>query len=99
MVGYSDTSYTYGLFLDGVTSYENLTGQFNDKATVKLADDPDVTAKEYEDYKMLFSDTITIQVNGVFYYFNFCRKPHQCVLALSVVDHGFKSQSGQTKNC
>ena len=61
LVGYSDTSYTYGLFLDGVTSYENLTGQFNDKATVKLADDPDVTAKEYEDYKMLFSDTITIQ--------------------------------------
>jgi hypothetical protein len=76
LVGYSDTSYTYGLFLDGVTSYENLTGQFNDKATVKLTDDPNVTAKEYEDYKMLFSDTITIQVNGVFYYFNFCRKPH-----------------------
>jgi len=80
---YSDTSYTYGLFLDGVTAYENLTGQFNDRATVNLKDDPNVTVKEYEDYKMLFSDTITIQVNSVFYYFNFCRKPHQWWLVCS----------------
>ena len=91
MVGYSDTSYTYGLFLDGVTSYENLTGQFNDGATVNLKDDPTVTVKEYEDYKMLFSDTITIQVNSVL---NYCTSifVENCisgvlisVLALSVV--------------
>lgn len=59
-----ETSFTYGLVLDGVTTYSNLSNQFS-HAMVDVVNDPIVTRKEYDDYKMLFSDTITIMVSCI----------------------------------
>ncbi|XP_063433595.1 hepatocyte growth factor receptor-like [Mytilus trossulus] len=54
------TSIKYGLILDGVTMYEDLSTNFP-QAFFNITSDPTVQSKSFDDYKMLFSDNIIIQ--------------------------------------
>ncbi|XP_052098363.1 uncharacterized protein LOC127733114 isoform X2 [Mytilus californianus] len=54
------SSIKYGLTLDGVTMYEDLSTSFN-QAFFNITSNPTVVPQAYDDYKMLFSDNIIIQ--------------------------------------
>ncbi|VDI60915.1 usherin, partial [Mytilus galloprovincialis] len=59
-VGTIGTSIKYGLILDGVTKYEDLSTNFPE-AFFNITSKPTVQSKNFDDYKMLFSDNIIIQ--------------------------------------
>ncbi|CAG2198221.1 unnamed protein product [Mytilus edulis] len=54
------TSIKYGLILDGVTKYGDLSTNFP-QAFFNITSNPTVQSKNFDDYKMLFSDNIIIQ--------------------------------------
>lgn len=59
--GTNITKISFGLVFDGMTMYDNLTDSFKDRASASVTDNPMVYGNSYADYKMLFSDAITIQ--------------------------------------
>ncbi|CAC5384299.1 USH2A [Mytilus coruscus] len=54
------SSIKYGLILDGVTMYEDLSASFN-QSFFNVTSNPTVKSQSFDDYKMLFSDNIIIQ--------------------------------------